>query len=55
MPQIFFSLQHMELFHYAEKELLMARGVLKKSVSRKTAYAPDASSVSYIKELNGGS
>jgi 4-hydroxy-tetrahydrodipicolinate synthase len=53
MPQIFFSLQHMELFHYAEKELLMATGVLKNSVSPKAAYVPDASSVLYIKELNG--
>lgn len=52
MPQIFFSLQNMELFHYAEKELLMARGVLKNSNSRKAAYIPDASSVAYIKELN---
>lgn len=52
MPQIFFSLQNMELFHYAEKELLMARGVLKNSVARKAAYNPDPSSVRYIKELN---
>jgi 2-keto-3-deoxy-L-arabinonate dehydratase len=52
MPQIFFALQNMELFHYAEKELLIARGVLKNSNSRKAAYIPDASSVSYIKELN---
>lgn len=52
MPQIFFSLQNMELFHYAEKELLMARGILHNSVSRKAAYIPDASTVAYIKELN---
>ncbi len=52
MPQIFFSLQNMELFHYAEKELLMARGVLSNSIARKAAYIPDASSISYIKELN---
>ena len=52
MPQIFFSLQNMELFHYAEKELLMARGVLTNSNVRKARYKPDASSVSYIKELN---
>ncbi|HWV33189.1 MAG TPA: dihydrodipicolinate synthase family protein [Dyadobacter sp.] len=52
MPQIFFSLQNMELFHYAEKELLMARGILKNSIARKAAYIPDPSSVSYIKELN---
>jgi 4-hydroxy-tetrahydrodipicolinate synthase len=52
MPQIFFSLQNMELFHYAEKELLIARGVLKNSVSRTAAYIPDAFTVAYIKELN---
>jgi hypothetical protein len=52
MPQIFFSLQNMELFHYAEKELLIARGVLKNSVARKAAYIPDESSIAYIKELN---
>jgi dihydrodipicolinate synthase/N-acetylneuraminate lyase len=52
MPQIFFSLQNMELFHYAEKELLIARGVLTNSVARKAAYKPDPSSVKYIKELN---
>ena len=52
MPQIFFSLQNMELFHYAEKELLMARGILTNSYVRKAAYIPDASSVSYIAELN---
>lgn len=52
MPQIFFSLQNMELFHYAEKELLMARGVLKNSVARQAAYIPDASSKNYIRELN---
>ncbi|NND32210.1 MAG: dihydrodipicolinate synthase family protein [Saprospiraceae bacterium] len=52
MPQIFFSLQNMELFHYAEKELLVARGILTNSISRKAAYIPDASTIAYIKELN---
>ncbi|MFM9909369.1 MAG: dihydrodipicolinate synthase family protein [Chitinophagaceae bacterium] len=52
MPQIFFSLQNMELFHYAEKELLIARGILKNSIARKAAYIPDDSSIKYIKELN---
>jgi dihydrodipicolinate synthase/N-acetylneuraminate lyase len=52
MPQIFFSLQNMELFHYVEKELLMARGVLKNSVVRKAGYQPDASTAVYVKELN---
>jgi 4-hydroxy-tetrahydrodipicolinate synthase len=52
MPQIFFSLQDMELFHYAEKELLIARGVLNNSVVRKAAYKPDAYTAAYCKELN---
>jgi len=53
MPQIFFALQNMELYHYAEKELLMARGILKNSISRKAAYIPDEPTVEHIKELNG--
>ncbi len=52
MPQIFFSLQNMELFHYAEMELLKARGVLPNSIARKAAYLPDDSTISYIRELN---
>jgi dihydrodipicolinate synthase/N-acetylneuraminate lyase len=52
MPQIFFSLQNMELFHYAEKELLVKRGVLKNSFSRTAAYKPDRHTVLYIEELN---
>ncbi len=52
MPQIFFSLQNMELFHYAEKELLIARGILNNSFSRKAAYLPDTSTINYIRELN---
>jgi 4-hydroxy-tetrahydrodipicolinate synthase len=52
MPQIFFSLQNMELFHYAEKELLVARGVLKNNSTRRAAYIPDHSSINYIRELN---
>jgi len=52
MPQIFFSLQNMELFHYVEKELLIARGVLNNSVVRQASYQPDAATRAYIKELN---
>ena len=52
MPQIFFSLQNMELFHYAEKELLIARGILTNSAARKASYTPDAATKAYIKELN---
>ena len=53
MPQIFFALQNMELFHYIEKELLIARGVLKNSIVRKATYTPDAFTKEYIRELNG--
>ncbi|MES2005615.1 MAG: dihydrodipicolinate synthase family protein [Bacteroidota bacterium] len=52
MPQIFFALQNMELFHYIEKELLIARGVLSNSVVRKATYRPDAATAAYVKELN---
>ena len=52
MPQIFFSLQNMELFHFIEKELLIARGVLKNSVVRQAKYKPGASTMAYIRELN---
>lgn len=52
MPQIYFSLQNMELFHYTEKELLIARGILKNSKVRSAAYIPDAYTISYVRELN---
>lgn len=52
MPQIFFSLQNIELFHYVEKELLVARGVLPNSVARKATYRPDAATAKFVKELN---
>jgi dihydrodipicolinate synthase/N-acetylneuraminate lyase len=52
MPQIFFSLQNMELFHYMEKELLIERGVLNNSVVRSAGYRPDTSTKKYIQELN---
>jgi dihydrodipicolinate synthase/N-acetylneuraminate lyase len=52
MPQIFFSLQNMELFHYMEKELLIERGILHNSVVRSARYIPDASTRKYVKELN---
>jgi len=52
MPQIFYSLQNMELFHYAEKELLVARGILNNSRTRKAAFLPDKHTEAYIAELN---
>lgn len=52
MPQIFFSLQNLELFHYMEKELLVARGVLEKAVIRTATYQPDQHTRQFIKEIN---
>ncbi len=52
MPQIFFSLQNMELYHYAEKELLMARKILKNSIARIPAYIPDPETINHIRHLN---
>ena len=52
IPQICFSLQNLELFHYAEKELLVARGVLRTSQCRKAYYSPDEHTVRYVAELN---
>ena len=34
LPQIVFSLQNMELYHHAEKRLLAARGIIRKTVVR---------------------
>lgn len=41
LPQIVFSLQHMELFHHAEKRLLTARGVLPGAVVRQLTLGLD--------------
>jgi dihydrodipicolinate synthase/N-acetylneuraminate lyase len=41
LPQIAFSLQHMELFHHAEKRLLTARGVLPRAVVRQLSLELD--------------
>jgi 2-keto-3-deoxy-L-arabinonate dehydratase len=41
LPQIVFSLQHMELFHHTEKRLLTARGVLPAAVVRQLTLGLD--------------
>jgi 4-hydroxy-tetrahydrodipicolinate synthase len=41
LPQIVFSLQHMELFHHAEKRLLTARGLLPQAVVRQLSLELD--------------
>ena len=41
LPQIVFSLQHVELFHHAEKRLLAARGIVRETVVRQLTLSPD--------------
>ncbi len=41
LPQIVFSLQHLELFHHAEKRLLAARGIVGETVVRQLTLRPD--------------
>ena len=41
LPQIVFGLQHMELFHHAEKRLLVARGMLQEAVVRQLTLSLD--------------
>lgn len=52
LPQIVFSLQHMELFHHAEKRLLEARGILQRSVVRQLALKLDVHLDDRISFLN---
>ncbi|MCZ2150918.1 MAG: dihydrodipicolinate synthase family protein [Bryobacterales bacterium] len=52
LPQILYSLQNMELFHYAEKQLLKARGVLRNTTVRKAALTPGPHEQEYIARLN---
>jgi 4-hydroxy-tetrahydrodipicolinate synthase len=54
LPQIVFSLQHMELFHHAEKRLLEARGILPGSIVRELALTPDRHLERRISFLNDG-
>ena len=53
LPQIVFSLQHMELFHHAEKRLLVARGVLQEGVVRELNLSLDSHLEDRISFLNG--
>ena len=52
LPQIVFSLQHMELFHHAEKLLLVARGILKEAVVRQLTLQLDRHTEDRISFLN---
>jgi dihydrodipicolinate synthase/N-acetylneuraminate lyase len=52
LPQIVFSLQHMELFHHAEKRLLVARGILQEAVVRQLTLGLDRHTEDRISFLN---
>jgi len=52
LPQIVFSLQHMELFHHAEKRLLAARGILPQPVVRQLTLQLDRYTEDRIAFLN---
>jgi dihydrodipicolinate synthase/N-acetylneuraminate lyase len=52
LPQIAYSLQHMELFHHAEKRLLEARGILETTHVRDAGIALRAADADHIDFLN---
>jgi dihydrodipicolinate synthase/N-acetylneuraminate lyase len=52
LPQIVLSLQHMELFHHAEKLLLVARGLLQEAVVRPLTLKLDRHTEDRIAFLN---
>ncbi|HLM99274.1 MAG TPA: dihydrodipicolinate synthase family protein [Bryobacteraceae bacterium] len=52
LPQIVLSLQHMELFHHAEKRLLVARGLLHEAVVRQLTLKLDRPTEDRIAFLN---
>ena len=52
LPQIVLSLQHMELFHHAEKRLLVARGLLHDAVVRELTLRLDRHTEERIAFLN---
>jgi 4-hydroxy-tetrahydrodipicolinate synthase len=52
LPQITFSLQNMELFHHAEKQLLHARGVLRGTSVREATMELSVNDRSHVDFLN---
>ena len=52
LPQIVYSLQHMELFHHAEKRLLESRGILETTHVRDAGMQLRASDAEHIDFLN---
>jgi dihydrodipicolinate synthase/N-acetylneuraminate lyase len=53
LPQIVFSLQNMELFHHAEKQLLEARGLLRSPAVREATVELNSHDLAHIRFLNG--
>jgi 2-keto-3-deoxy-L-arabinonate dehydratase len=52
LPQIVFSMQNLELYHYCEKRLLENRGLLADARCRNASYIPDPLTARYVDELN---
>lgn len=52
LPQILFSLQNMEFFHYAEKRLLQMRGLLPDTTVRDLTITPDETDRAHVEFLN---
>jgi 4-hydroxy-tetrahydrodipicolinate synthase len=53
LPQILFSLQNMELFHHAEKRLLVRRGLMREPVVRDLTMTLDDTDRAHVEFLNG--
>lgn len=51
LPHIVFSLQNLELYLYMEKQLLLERGLITKSVVRSATFTPDQDTVRYVQVL----
>ena len=51
VPLLFFSLQHLELYHHCEKRLLQARGWLEDTRCRQAAYQPDPYTRAHLERL----
>lgn len=52
LPQIVFSLQHLELYHHVEKSLLIARGVLSEATVREARITLEPREKEYMAFLN---
>jgi len=53
LPHILYSLQNMELFHHAEKRLLVKRGILRSAAVREPALSIDDTAMKYMDLTHG--